>query len=192
MPVLAAEGSLEVPLALARHLLEDDVDTACHRLVAAVRRGGAGDLEALDQIGGQAVQGKALGRRFAVEEDLRVAVAEAAHADLATAARHAFDGDAGHPLEGIGNAGVSVTDQLVLADDDLRSRGRAPVVLRIGGRDHHGLQFVCRPVVGSRLVLGPGGGGRDEGGKQRGRQGRESTGFGHGRRAGCAGSPHIA
>ncbi len=126
--VLAADLQVvQLPgVALAR----DDVDGAADRARAGLRGGRAQDLDALDLLRAQRIDRKARRHAVAVEQDLRVAGAQAAKADLPAAARRAAERDAGQALQDLAERGVALALDLVAADDDLR-RGRLAALLGV-------------------------------------------------------------
>ena len=126
----AAHADLDFALAGADRLFQHDVDGAGHRLGRELGAGGAQHFDAFDDIRRQRLDREAGRRPLAVDQDLRVAGAHAAHADFAAAAIAAVDGDAGHALEDVGDAGVAVFDDLFLVDHDL---GGGVVAARIVG-----------------------------------------------------------
>src|SRR5215472_15107708 len=108
----------------------------------------------------------------AVEQDLGVAVAEAAQPDRAAAPRAALDRDAGQALQDIAERRVAELVDLVATDDDLGGRRIAPLLHVVGtvARDLHRVEpggistgrrvaARCRWRVGGRLRAGVG---RDE------------------------------
>src|SRR5690606_18828725 len=104
------------PLAFTR----DDVDRAGNGLRAGFRGGRTQDLDALDLRRVQRVDREARWQPFAVEQDERVAAAQAPHADGATTARRALHRDAGQALEQLAHAGVAEALDLLAPDHDLR------------------------------------------------------------------------
>jgi len=117
---------------LARRLAQDDVDRAGHALVVDIGGGAADDLQALDQMGGDLVNGEiAAGRRLAVDEDLRVLLGQAADARIVVLARRAGKADAGHAAYHLAHAGVAEGLDLVAANDDLGRRQAHALLQRI-------------------------------------------------------------
>src|SRR5206468_7422337 len=94
--------------------------------------GRAVDLDALDLLGIDRVDRETGRHALAVEQDLRVAVAEAAHADLPAAAGPALDGDAGQALEDVAERRIAEALDLLAADHDLRG-GRLAALLHVVG-----------------------------------------------------------
>jgi hypothetical protein len=93
--VLQTETELQVVEALAKAFTRDDVDGAGDRPGAGFGSGSAQDLDALDHLGIDRIQREPALHAFAIEQDLGVATAQAAHPDGASAAWPATDGDAG-------------------------------------------------------------------------------------------------
>jgi hypothetical protein len=116
--VLRVDAQLDGLARPARARPQHDIDGAGDRLHAQFGRCGAQDVDALDQLGRQRGKREAGRRGHAIEQDLGVAVAEAAHADLAAAGRIVGDGDAGDALERVGQAAVALAQQLVVPDYD--------------------------------------------------------------------------
>jgi hypothetical protein len=129
-PFSDLHAGLQLALRGLHLALQHDVDAAGDGLGAVLGGGGAHDLDALDHLRRHLVQREARRRRFAVQQDLRIAAAQAAHADVAAAALHAAHGDAGQALEHFAQRGVAVAQDLFLVDDDL---GGGVVAARVVG-----------------------------------------------------------
>lgn len=87
------------------------------------------------------------GRGLAVQKNLRIARAQAAHADFSPSASGiaAVDSDAGQAFEYIGQRGVAGFDDLLLGHDDLGGSVKAARVVPVcAGADFHGGQGVLR------------------------------------------------
>lgn len=115
---LLAVADAEFQLALRRldRLLQHDIDGARDRLGTELRAGRADHLDALDTVRRQRLDIKARRHPFAIQQDLGIAAAKPAHADIAAAGadRHAW-----HALQRVADRGVAVALQLIATDDDL-------------------------------------------------------------------------
>lgn len=136
--VLQVEAGTEVVLLAGEVLPQDDVDGAGDGPGAVLRHRGPHHLDAFHLFGRDAVQGKAPGRRLAVEQDHGVAVAQAPHADVAATARGAGHGDARQTLQDVAHGRVAVAVQFLPAENHLGGRGETALlgVVEAGGGNH--------------------------------------------------------
>ena len=136
---MAARGAqLEGALAPPRGLLQHDVDGTGDRLGGKLRRGGAHDLDALDQLRVQRVERKTGRHGHAIEHDQGIALAQPAQLELPALPRRGLraDGNAGQALQGVGQAALALAQQFLAADDD-GGNGVAAPLLRRAGMDRH-------------------------------------------------------
>ena len=141
---VVAQAQAQVALRDAGRVLQDDVDGAGHGLGTLVGGGAARHLHAFDLARAQLVELEARRRRVAVNEDQRVARAQAAHARRAALHVHARQA-----LEHIRDAGVAVLVQF-LAPVHLLGHRRAAAQLGVGlraGRDLHPVQPRARRTL---------------------------------------------
>jgi hypothetical protein len=137
-------AQLEFALVLpgtARALAQHDIHRAGDRLGRKLGAGRAHDFDALDQVGRQVVQREAGRRLFAVDQELGIAAAQAAHLqlDAAPIVHHRHAGNAFQDIEG---AGVAIAFDVGAADHDLHGGVVAPRIvagdaafhLDLGGR----------------------------------------------------------
>ena len=162
--VLDIGGELEVVQALAKPFAGDDVDGAGDRPRAGLGGRRAQDLDPLDLLGRQRIDREPRRDAFAVEQDLRIARPQPAHADRAAAAGPALHRHAGQALQQIADRAVAEALDLVAADHDLGS-GRLAPLLRVVG-----------PGRGDFDRLQGGGGGRGGGLRRRWRLGSQQAG----------------
>ena len=121
--VAALYAQLELALRCFDGLFQHHVDGAGDRLRAVLGAGRVQNLDALDHVGRQGVEREAGRRPFAVEQDLRIAAAQAAHADFtARAPGRAGHGNAGQALEHVGDIRVAILEDFLAADDHLAGR----------------------------------------------------------------------
>ena len=132
LAVLVRRGQAHVVDAPGVAAARDDVDRAGDRARAGLGRRRAQDLDPLDLVGRQRIEREARRHALAVEQDLGVAVAEAAQADRAAAARPALDRDAGQALEDVAEGRVAEAIDLLAADDDLGGGRVAPLLDVVG------------------------------------------------------------
>ena len=105
--------------------------------------------------GVERVEREARRHALAVEQDLRVAVAEAAHADRAAASGPALDRHAGQALEHVAEGRVAEAVDLVAADDDLGGGRVAPLLDVVRAR----LPVICTGARAARPSVPAGGAG---------------------------------
>ncbi|MFO1267463.1 MAG: hypothetical protein U1F67_12195 [Rubrivivax sp.] len=129
--VLEAGADAQVVQPPPEAFAQDDVDGAGDGAGAGLGRGRAQDLDALDLLGRQRVEAEARRQPLAVDEQLRVAAAQAAQPRRAAAPRRAGRGDAGQAAQHLGDAGVAELVDLLAADDDARG-GAAPARFDVG------------------------------------------------------------
>ena len=131
-PVLPGRDQAQVVDALGVALARDDVDGAGDGACAGLGGRRAQDLDALDLVGRERVEREARRHALAVEQDLGVAVAEAAQPDRAAAAGAPLDRHAGQALEHVAERRVAEAVDLLATDDDL-GRGRPAPLLDVVG-----------------------------------------------------------
>ena len=132
MTVLDREAHSQVVDPLLEAFARDDVDRAGDRARAGLGRRRAQDFDALNLLGGQRVDRESRRHALAVEQDLRVAAAEPAQADVSAASRRALHRHAGQAFEQLTDGAVAVALDLVAADDDLRGSGLAALFGVVG------------------------------------------------------------
>jgi len=124
--MLAAGRELEVvrhtPASLAQH----DVDRARNRTGSGLGGRGTQDFDALDLFRRELLDGEPGRHTLSIQQDLRVTVAQAPHADRATTSRRAAHGDTRQAFEHIGNRGITLLLDLFATNDNLAGRGLAP------------------------------------------------------------------
>jgi hypothetical protein len=103
----------------------DDVDGAGDGARAGFGGGRAQHFDAIDLLGRQAVQAEARRQALAVDQQLREAAAQPAHARRTAAAGCAGRGDAGQAAQHLAHGGVAEFFDLVAADHDLGGGGLA-------------------------------------------------------------------
>nr|GEU28207.1 hypothetical protein [Tanacetum cinerariifolium] len=175
---LAALGAAEFDHVLVEldRFFQHDIDGAGNRLRAELGAGRAQHLDAFDHVGRQVVDGKAGRRFFAVDQNLRIAGAQAAHADFAAAAPgRAAHRDAGDAFQHVVDGRVAVFLQFFAVDHGLAG-GIVAARIVAGGRAldhdllHHGFGLDAGRAGG--IVFSAG----SAGGKENGANGADGNG----------------
>nr|WP_229458906.1 hypothetical protein [Massilia glaciei] len=130
-------------------LMVPSIDSALNSALAAQH------LDPFDQFGRERVEREAGRGPLAVDQDLGVAAAKAAHAHVGAARGHA-----GQPPEHVDDIGIAVFDDLVVADDDHAGGGGAPRIAAGRRAAHLDLFQPRRRGAGARVrrgiaLLGP-------------------------------------
>ena len=167
LAVLVGSGEAHVVDPLVVAVARDDVDGAGDRPSPGLGGRRAQDLDPLDLVGRDRIERKARRHTLAVEQDLGVAVAEAAQPDRTAAAGAALDRHAGQALQHVAERRVAEAVDLLAADDDLGG-GRLAALLHVvgpGAGDAHrrqllGLRGRCRFLRRWSRCRGCGCGGR--------------------------------
>jgi hypothetical protein len=115
--LLDGVGQLELVVALLVAVAQDDVDGAGNRPRAVLGHRAAHDFNPFHLVRRQRLHREAGRRPFAIEQDLRVAAAHAAHAHIAAAAGTAAQRHARQALEHVAEVAVAVAVQLFAAVD---------------------------------------------------------------------------
>jgi len=126
--MFGAGGQLEVVGRALATFAQHDVDGAGNGACARFCRRRTQDLDALHLFGGELLNGEAGRHAFAVEQDLRVAIAQAPHADLPTAPRRTAQCHARQAFEHIANRGIALFFNVVTANDNFAGGGLAPLL----------------------------------------------------------------
>lgn|GEM_PF-4845926 len=119
--VAVATGGCPQPGEVVCRLLENDVDRAPDAVGIHRRAGAAHDLDALDHVGRQAVHLELAifggGRhRLTIDEEKRVALVQAAQADVLDHPRRPAEGHAGQPPQHIAHGGIAEALDLRLVE----------------------------------------------------------------------------
>jgi hypothetical protein len=179
--VVATQAQAQLVAGLGNRLAQDDVDGAGDGARTGLGGGGAQDLDALDLIGWQLVDGEAGRRALAVDEDLREAAAQAAQPDVAAAPGAPAQGHAGQAPQHVAELGVAEALELRAVDDDLAGRAVAAPAGGTGGAADLDLVEPAWSGRGGRGVGGDGGRGRRQtvrrGGQRQQRKGNRHVPF---------------